>query len=96
MRQQRTSPDRRSRKFKYSFEALIDEVRINVKFPCRIAVSWNYGNPVAYSGDGEARTSSSRQLTNGIARFDEQLSFNAVVGFDEDSQKYHELKVQSL
>jgi hypothetical protein len=44
MRQQRQhSPERRNRKFNYSFEAIIDEVRINIKFPCRIAVSWNYG-----------------------------------------------------
>lgn len=42
------------------------------------------------------RTSTSKQLSNGVARFDEQLGFNAVVGFDEETQKYHETKVSSV
>lgn len=53
MRQQRLSPERRGRIFRYSFEAIVDEVRINVKFPCRIAVGWNYGTAVIYEKETE-------------------------------------------
>lgn len=31
------------RKMAYTFELALDEVRIKVRFPCRISVNWNYG-----------------------------------------------------
>ncbi len=44
MRQLRgSSPVKRAKMYNYAFEAIVDEVQIAVKFPCRIAVSWNYG-----------------------------------------------------
>jgi hypothetical protein len=62
-----------------------------MSYCCQLELRYDVVN----SGDGEVRTSSSRQLMSGIARFDEKLVFTAVIGFDEETQKYHELKVFS-
>lgn len=57
-----------------------------VRFPCRIAVTWNYG-------EGEVRSSTSRPLTNGVAKFEEKLSFVRLVTHDDDTRQYYEAKV---
>lgn len=38
------------RKYYYVFECALEEVRIKVRFPCRISISWNYGTCQIYLG----------------------------------------------
>jgi hypothetical protein len=53
-------PNRLSR---YTFEISIEEIKINIKFPCKLTISWNHP-------EGTVRGTKIVPLVNGLAKLD--------------------------
>ena len=62
--------------FKYNIEAAVEEVKLNIRFPCKLSISWNYG-------EGSVTTIKPVALEKGVAKFDETLSYSTNISFDD-------------
>lgn len=63
------------RVFRYSIEAEVEEIHLNIRFPCKLSIHWNYG-------EGSVTSLKPIPLEKGIAKFQETLSFSANVTFN--------------
>ena len=64
MRPASTDLDRSATKrvFRYSIEASLEEVKLNIRFPCKLSLRWDYG-------EGSVATLKPAPLEKGVAKF---------------------------
>jgi|JI6StandDraft_1071083.scaffolds.fasta_scaffold15387_2 hypothetical protein len=74
--------------FKFSFVASITTLKLGLKFPCTISIIWKRGEKLA-----EVLTR--REIVNGVATFNEQLSIDCNMIFDVNKKLFEAKKVPS-
>lgn len=72
--------------FKFAFLATISTLKLGLKFPCTISVIWKRGEKLA-------EVLQRREIINGVATFNEQLSIDCNMIFDVNKKQFETKKV---
>lgn len=75
--------------FKFAFLAAISTLKLGLKFPCSISVIWKRGEKLA-------EVLQRREIVNGTATFNEQLSIDCNMIFDVAKKQFEPKKVTPI